>query len=97
MNTEHGKIEGDLEITSELKMHGMFTGDVTVKEGGYLIHHGMATKSLHIEAGAIVEILGTVSGNVINRGGKLLVSGSISGQVIEQGGETTITENASVG
>ena len=55
MNIEHDKIEGDIEITSELKIHGMFTGNVTVKSGGYLVLHGMATKSLIVESGAVVE------------------------------------------
>lgn len=97
MNTEHGKIEGDVEITSALKMHGMFAGNVTVKEGGYLVLHGMATKSLYIETGAEVEIPGTVTGDVINNGGKLSITGSISGQVVEQAGETIIAQGASIG
>ena len=86
MNTEHGKINGDVEITSELKMHGMFTGNVTVKDGGFLILHGMATKTLIMEQGAIVEIHGTVTGDVINKGGKLSISGMVLGQIIEQAG-----------
>jgi cytoskeletal protein CcmA (bactofilin family) len=97
MNTENGKIEGDIEITSELNMHGMFTGNVTVKNGGHLMLHGMATKSLYLEQGSVVEISGTVSGNVINNGGKLFVTGTIFGQIIEQAGETHIAVGASVG
>jgi hypothetical protein len=97
MNTEHGNIQGDVEITSELKMHGMFTGNVTVKDGGYLILHGMATKSLIVESGAVVEVSGMISGDVINNGGKLSITGSISGQIIEQAGVTNIAENAPIG
>ena len=97
MNTEHGKIEGDVEITSMLKMHGMFTGNVTVKGSGYLVLHGTATKSIFVETGAKVEIPGMVTGDVINNGGKLSISGSISGQVVEKAGETIIAQVASIG
>jgi cytoskeletal protein CcmA (bactofilin family) len=97
MNTENGKIEGDVEITFELKMHGMFLGNVTVKNGGYLILHGMATKSLVVEPGAAVEIFGMVIGNVINNGGKLFIAGRVNGQIIENAGITNISDNASIG
>ena len=36
MQTEHGKIAGDIDLASELEMRGMFTGRVTVKDGGFL-------------------------------------------------------------
>lgn len=97
MNNEHEKIEDDFHITSELEMHGMFTGNVTVKEGGYLILYGRATKSLYVETGAEVEIPGMVTGDVVNNGGKLSITGSISGQVVENAGETIIAQGASIG
>lgn len=97
MRTEHGKIEGDIEIDSQLTMHGIFAGKVTVKSGGFLVLHGMATKDLVVEHGAVVEVPGMVAGNVINSGGMLSVTGTVTGQVIEQAGETEISPNASIG
>lgn len=97
MRTEHGKIEGDIEIVSELRMHGMFSGKVTVKSGGFLILHGIANKDLVVEHGAVVEVHGMVAKNVINNGGKLSVTGTVIGQVIEQAGETDISPKASIG
>lgn len=96
MKTENGKIENDVEITSELTMYGMFTGNVVVKDGGTLILQGMALKTITIEEGAIVYIAGTVNGDVINKGGKVSISGTVSGKVLKQAGETNILANASI-
>ncbi len=84
MKIEHGKIEGDIEIDSDLKMHGMFTGNVTVKRGGHLILHGLAAQDLITEPDSKVEIKGMVKGNVINKGGQFSVSGMVSGRLLEQ-------------
>lgn len=84
MKIEHGKIEGDIDIASGLKMHGMFTGNVTVKRGGHLILHGLAAQDLIIEPDSKVEIMGMVKGNVINKGGQFSVSGMVSGRLVEQ-------------
>lgn len=97
METQHGKIEGDVEVDCDLEMFGMFTGDVTVKRGGLLILHGMANKSLVVEDGAVVEIHGTVVGHVINDGGRVSIDGRVSGRVARRAGETTISSEASVG
>lgn len=97
MNDQYGKVDGDIEIASELRMHGMFSGRVVVKSGGNLILHGMAGKDLIVELGAVVEISGMVVGNVINNGGKISVMGTIVGKIIENSGETLISSNASVG
>ncbi|EIZ0312397.1 hypothetical protein MNO15_004664 [Vibrio parahaemolyticus] len=83
MQVEHGKIEGDVEITGEFQMHGMFTGNVVVKAGGSLMLHGMATKSVTLESGSFVNVFGIVSGDVTNNGGRLQVSGIVTGKVIE--------------
>ncbi|OOE42695.1 hypothetical protein [Salinivibrio kushneri] len=97
MTREYEIIKGDVEITSELNMNGMFLGNVTIKDGGYLVLNGMAKKSLVVEYGAVVEIPGMVTGDVINNGGNLSISGMVCGQVIENEGTTNITENASIG
>ena len=97
MKSANGQIQGDIKINSEIKMHGQFTGHVTVSDGGYLILHGQAAKSLTVEPGAIVEIPGMVVGDVINNGGKVSITGTIIGKVIEQAGETNISPNASIG
>ena len=97
MRTEHGRIQGDTEIDSQLKMHGMFAGKVTVKSGGFLVLHGMATKDLVVEDAAVVELPGMVGGNVVKSGGRLSVTGTVTGQVIGQAGETGVSPNASIG
>ncbi len=74
MQIEEGTIEGDYELSSELKMLGMFSGDVTVKDGGHLILYGIAAKDIIIEAGGTVEVNGMIKGKVANNGGTLTVS-----------------------
>jgi hypothetical protein len=97
MNTEHGKIEGDVEITSGLKLHGMITGSAIVKKGGVLILHGTVTKNVIVEDGAVVEISGMVSGDVINRGGNLQITGTVVGRLFEVSGTTQVSPNAAIG
>ena len=95
MQIEYGKIDGDIEIASDFEMHGMFTGAVTVKDGGFLVLHGTA-KTIIVENGSTVEIPGMVTGNVINLGGYLKVSGMICGALIRQAGQTDILAKASI-
>ena len=97
MNTEHGKLEGDMEITTELKLHGMIAGNAIVKEGGVLHLHGMVTKNVIVESGGIANIPGMVSGNAINQGGELYISGTIVGQLVKNAGVTKVEPNAAIG
>ena len=97
MQVEHGKVEGDVEIIGEYQMHGMFTGNLVVKADGSLMLHGIATKSVTLESGSFVNVLGTVSGDVINNGGELKISGIVAGKVVENSGVTVIDSSALVG
>ena len=67
MNTEHGKLEGDVEISSELKLHGIIAGNAIVKKGGVLHLHGMVSRNLILEPSGIVNIPGMVSGKADQR------------------------------
>jgi len=97
MNIEQGKIAGDVEISNQLQMQGMFTDNVTVKKGGFLLLQGMALKSVVVEVGAIADISGTVSGDVVNNGGKINISGVIKGSILDNSGITEIMDGAIVG
>ena len=97
MNTEHGKIEGDIEITTELELHGMITGSAIVKKGGSLILHGMVAKNVIVEDGAVADISGMVSGDVINRGGDLNISGTVIGGLLKESGTTQVALKAKIG
>lgn len=94
MDTEHGMIEGNIALTSELTLHGMISGGVTVKKGGILHLHGMVTKNVIVEPGGIVNVQGMVLGNAINQGGELHISGTIDGQLIKKSGITKVDSNA---
>jgi hypothetical protein len=97
MNTEHGNLEGDNEIFSELKLHGMITGNAIVKNGGVLHLHGIVSRNLIVEPGGIANIPGMVSGDVINKGGELYISGTIVGQLVKVAGITNVEPNAAIG
>ena len=81
MTVEHGKIEGDVLIDSDLTLRGMVTGNITVVNGGFLALHGMCCRNLVVERGGQVYLYGTVSGDVLNRGGHLEVYGTVSGYI----------------
>ena len=97
MNTEHGKLEGDIEITSELKLHGMITGNAIVKNGGVLYLHGMVSRNLIVKPGGIANVLGMICGDAINKGGELYISGTIGGQLLKEAGITNVEPNATIG
>ncbi|MBT41702.1 MAG: hypothetical protein CMF12_04185 [Idiomarina sp.] len=97
MKSEYGQIQGDIEIGSEIEMHGQFTGHVSIGNGGFLILYGQATKSLTVEPGGTVEIPGMVVGDVVNNGGRISITGTIAGKLIERAGETNISSSASIG
>lgn len=69
MITAHGKLEGDIEISCELKLHGMITGNAIVKKGGVLHLHGMVCRDVIVEPGGIANIVGMICGDAINKGG----------------------------
>lgn len=97
MTVEHGEIEGDVLIDSDLTLHGMVTGNITVINGGFLALHGMCCQNLVVERGGQVYLHGTVSGNVLNRGGHLEVHGTVSGYVYTaKDSSTFIAPNAVV-
>ncbi len=83
MQTENGKIEGNVSINGSLQMNGMFTGDVTVENGAYLILNGMATQSVTLKKGGSLEVNGTVVGVIYNQGGSLVVKGVVK-EIVEQ-------------
>jgi hypothetical protein len=91
-----GKIEGPYQIASDTKMHGMFTGPVTVKPGATLILHGMITADLFVESGAKAIIHGMVNGCVWNRGGDVTVHGTVDNAATDPGANTIIMPKAVV-
>jgi hypothetical protein len=96
MRTIRDRVEGPQRITDDVTLHGMITGDVIVAAGGHLELHGMCSRSLRVESGGAVNLHGTVSGNVTNHGGRLVISGTIVGQLHDLAGETIIRPDAMV-
>ncbi len=94
MDTEFGKIDGDLTLSKSLVLFGMITGDITVVEGGQLTLHGMCCRSLILRKGSRVTLHGTVCGNVLNEAGVLDVYGTIIGALHTTGGQTSIKPGA---
>lgn len=85
MKTEHGKIEGDYEVTDEFDLHGMITGNVTILKHGKLILHGTISKNLTIMKDGSAQIYGTVIGDVNNQGGHLEIdpTAEINGDIFD--------------
>lgn len=96
MNTETGRINGDVQVTEDWILHGTVVGTVTVVEGGYLELHGMVIRDLVIEPGGMATLYGTVAGSVYNRGGELEVYGVVNGALQGDTGATFVDPNAVV-
>ena len=94
MNTENGKIEGNVEVLEDFQLNGTITGNATVKSGAFFRLNGVVVGNLTIENGGSSEINGTVNGNVINEGGTVSVAGVVLGAIY---GEANISPNAIIG
>ena len=94
MNIGHEEQEEDIEISSELILHGIFEGNAIVKEGGVLQLFGRVSKNVIVESGGTANISGMVFGDVTNKGGVLNVSGSILGQLVKEAGITKVDQKA---
>jgi hypothetical protein len=94
MKYENGKIEGNLDLTSGLELHGIVTGNIRVLPGVTLFLHGTCGENLIVESNATAYVHGTVGGNVENRGGLVEIYGTVNGQVLKISGSTVIDKNA---
>lgn len=97
MVIERGKIEGDTEVTYELELRGMITGDAIIKDGGVLHLRGMVCRDLVVEEGGKVFLRGMVSGNTINNGGELEIWGTVVGRLMKNSGVTRVHPEAAIG
>ena len=96
MQTEHGKIVGNLDVENELEMHGMITGDAIVRAGGILHLHGMVCGNLIVEEGGVAYLHGSVTDNALNRGGILKIYGMVNGYLDQSLGTTLLDPKAMV-
>jgi cytoskeletal protein CcmA (bactofilin family) len=79
-------MEGDLKVNDELTLNGSVSGTTTVTSGGYLILNGVIGQDLILEKDSKVEHFGTVTGNVYNRGGELIIHGIVEGALYKNAG-----------
>lgn len=78
------KIEGDCILTGDENISGMIVGSLTIPTGVHCEMNGTVTSDVIAEAGATVEINGTVGGNLISTGAKVDVRGTVSGAIIDR-------------
>ena len=67
---------GRLVVTSAMTETGMISGAL-VKRGGYLKLSGMSAGDITVEAGAILQVNGTVNGTITNNGGTVRINGTV--------------------
>lgn len=96
MQTEHGQLDGDVELSTPLALYGLAKGSITVVSGGALDLYGMCLKDIVVKTGGVVRIYGMVSGDALNLGGSLQVLGTVHGSVKTQNGTTVIEQGAVV-
>lgn len=94
MNTENGKIEGNINITEDFQLNGLVTGGASVTNGAHFKLNGVVSKDLTIAADSSADVNGVVNGNIINAGGVLNVAGVVRGNIY---GPANISANAVIG
>ena len=96
MKVEKDTVISDTEITEQITMLGSYLGEVTVKENGFLLLHGIAHKNITVEPEGKLEVAGLVEGDVFNLGGDICIKGIVVGDVKTYTGGTTVSRCASV-
>ena len=91
------KIEGDVSLSSDLRLRGMVTGSVTVPANVVFELNGMIGEDLICEPGSVVRIHGTVIGSVVNDGGQVEIWGVVGSIDEKQSGSTIVHPGAVVG
>ena len=89
-----GRIVGQLTITHDVVLRGTVDGDAWVSGGAALTLYGSVAGNLHVDEGGCTIVRGTVSGAVINKGGRVQVFGTV-GEVTGFG-TTHVDENARI-
>jgi cytoskeletal protein CcmA (bactofilin family) len=96
MREETGTINGDVQLSSDLRLTGTIAGTALVGPGAYLVLDGTIDDDLILDLGSQVDLNGTVLGDVYNRGGNLHIAGTVMGSVYREGGYTAIGPGAEI-
>ena len=88
------KIDGNITLNEDTKLHGIIAGAATVSQNVLLHLHGVVAGNLTLEPDSHVVLHGIASGDVINNGGFLEVFGIVNGRVIRNAGNTEIAQKA---
>jgi len=86
VHIEYGTILGDQRLSDDLTLYGVATGTLTVTAGRSLYLYGLCGAGLVVETGGAATILGTVAGDVFNRG-TVMLHGIVQGSVHSIGGQ----------
>lgn len=84
MRIEYGTLIGDQQLAEDMALYGVASGSLTVGPGRELYLYGLCCANLTVEAGATATVLGTVAGNVVNRG-TVILHGLVQGSVHTKG------------
>jgi cytoskeletal protein CcmA (bactofilin family) len=96
MRIESGKVEGDLVLSEDLELRGLVTGDVRLQQGIFFALVGLVGGSVIVESGATAIIRGTVSKDVVNKGGTIEIYGSVGRSVRTASGNTVVANGAMI-
>lgn len=88
MRVEYGSLFGDQVLAEDLALYGVATGSLTVGAGRSLFLYGLCSAGLVVEAGASATVLGTVAGDIVNRG-SVVLHGLVQGSVYSRGASLT--------
>src|SRR5256885_564398 len=81
MQEIRGDLEGPLNVTVDLSVHGRLKAGAIVASGARLILRGISEGDILVQPRGSAELWGVMEGSVVNRGGKVCVFGQVSGDV----------------
>lgn len=97
MRTIDGINDGEIDITEDTHVSGVWRGYITIKPGGYLDFDGALQGGITVENTGKAEFDGILEGSVVVlTGGDLNVSGALRGAVDINDGRLTVTAGTAV-
>lgn len=86
-SSHRGKVKGDIVYTENMNVKAKVRGSVTIRPGITVNFKGAIERDLVIEKDAVMNLRGSVGGDVYNKGGTLNLRGTISGRQFQEGPE----------
>lgn len=87
-------VKETINVTEDLKISGILTGDLTYGDRVNFLLTGFVNGNIEVNSDSFIKISGTLNGNIINRLGNIEIFGTVNGDIEIQDGQCFIHPDA---